>query len=423
MRLTSSSDEARGTPSEQGRLSVRATEFRTIALLAGVYIIDYIDRVMIAVALPLIGAEFGLNRTEQGLIVSAFAIAYLVSQLPSGLLADRVGARPLLLISLVAWSVFTAATGLAPGLVVLLVLRVLFGIAQALFPPASFKAIAERTRRTARSRATGMLLASNFAGAGLGPLIVSPLVVAAGWRHTFWIVAVGGLIIGFALWKLLPAPLPREVAEPEEQQTADTSTVPLSHVLRNGLVVRCTLMFACFNMLSYGMMTWVPSYLVDAKGMSMVAAGVSAAIPQLITAVAVVIGGWLMSRWFDQKPQLLVVPAVTIAAVLLIPMLLAEATTTFTVLQSLAMFSAGLAIIGIVGLPMRVLPRDLVGSAMGLVNTGGQFAGVVAPLVMGWLADRFGFGSAFGFLAATTLTAALISLTTRVQHGQLGKSV
>src|SRR5690606_23764449 len=95
--------------------TVRRTGRRTIALLVGVYIIDYIDRVMIAIALPLIGAEFGLTRTEQGLVVSAFAIAYMVSQLPGGVLADRMGARPLLVVSLVAWSVFTAATGLATG--------------------------------------------------------------------------------------------------------------------------------------------------------------------------------------------------------------------------------------------------------------------------------------------------------------------
>ncbi|WP_020659424.1 MFS transporter [Amycolatopsis benzoatilytica] len=390
---------------------VRRTERTTLTLLVGVFIIDYIDRVMIAVALPLIGAEFGLNKTTQGLVVSAFAIAYLIGQMPGGLLADRVGARPLLVISLVAWSVFTAATGFAPALVVLLVLRAAFGFAQALFPGAAFKALAERTTQEGRSRGAGLLLASNSVGAGLGPLLVAPLVVAAGWRHTFWIVAAAGLVVGLLLWRLLPPPLPRELTEPDARVTP--VKVPVSKVLRNKLVVRCALMFACFNMLAYGMITWVPSYLVEAKGMSLVSAGISAAIPQLVSAAAVLLGGWLMSKYFDQRPRLLVVPALVVSAAVLVAMLLAESATLFTVLQTVAMFISGLASIGIVGLPLRVLPRDLVGTGMGLVNSGGQLAGVLAPLVMGWLADQFGFAAAFGFLAVSTLAAALISLSTR----------
>ncbi|SFJ64239.1 Sugar phosphate permease [Amycolatopsis sacchari] len=395
--------------------TVRRTGRTTVALLAGVYIIDYIDRVMIAIALPLIGAEFGLSHTGQGLVVSAFAIAYLLGQLPGGLLADRAGARPLLVISLLAWSVFTAATGLAPGLVVLLVLRALFGLAQALFPAASFKALAERTTREARSGAAGLILASNNVGAGLGPLVVAPLVVLAGWRHTFWIVAAAGLVVGLALWKLLPPPLPRELTEPDD---APAASVGVSVALRDGLVLRCALMFACYNMLNYGMITWVPSYLVEAKGMSLVSAGVSSAIPLLVNAVGVIVGGWLMSRWFDRSARRLVVPALVVSAVLLVLMLRAGSTTAFTTLQTLAMFVNGLAAIGIVGLPLRVLPRAVVGSGMGAVNTGGQLAGVLAPLVMGWLADRFGFGAAFGFLAATTLAAALISLVTRQRQAR-----
>ncbi|WP_337821537.1 MFS transporter [Amycolatopsis sp. A1MSW2902] len=396
---------------------VRRTERTTLALLVGVFIIDYIDRVMIAVALPLIGAEFGLSKTTQGLVVSAFAIAYLVGQMPGGLLADRVGARPLLVISLVAWSVFTAATGFAPGLVVLLVLRAAFGFAQALFPGAAFKALAERTTQEGRSRGAGLLLASNSVGAGLGPLLVAPLVVAAGWRHTFWIVAVAGLIVGLALWRLLPPPLPRELTEPEARVAP--VKVPVSQVLRNRLVIRCAAMFACFNMLAYGMITWVPSYLVETKGLSLVAAGISAAIPQLVSAAAVLIGG----RYFDRRPRWLVVPALVAAAGVLVAMLLSDSATGFTVLQTVAMFISGLASIGIVGLPLRVLPRDLVGAGMGLVNTGGQLAGVLAPLVMGWLADRFGFAAAFGFLAVSTLAAAAISLTTRSTKLSLGAPV
>ncbi|GAA5117869.1 MFS transporter [Pseudonocardia adelaidensis] len=399
--------------------AVLRTSTITIALLMGVYVIDYIDRVMIGVALPFLGADLGLDKTQQGLVVSAFAIAYMVFQVPGGLLADRFGARPLLVTSLVAWSVFTAATGLAGGLVALLAVRALFGVAQALFPGASFKALAERTPPGIRNRSAGLMLASNSLGAGIAPLLVAPIIVAIGWRHAFWVVALGGVVLGLLMWRLLPPPLPREVTELDAAAAGAAPRVGPGQVLRSGAVWRYAALFACFNMLNYGMITWVPSYLYEARGLSLVAAGLSSAVPLLITAVSAVVGGWLMSRWFDDRARLLVVPVLAVSAVLLVLMLRAESTTAFTVFQSLAMAFSGLATIGILGMPIRALPRELIGSGMGLVNTGGQVAGVLAPLVMGWLAEEFDFGAAFGFLVATTVAAALIALVTSSRPADL----
>ncbi|GAA0896612.1 MFS transporter [Pseudonocardia zijingensis] len=400
--------------------TVRRTSVLTIALLMGVYVIDYIDRVMIAVALPFLGADLDLDKTQQGLVVSAFAIAYMVFQVPGGLLADRFGARPLLVVSLVAWSVFTAATGLVGGLVALLAVRCLFGVAQALFPGASFKALAERTTPRTRNRSAGLMLASNFLGAGLAPLIVAPIIVAIGWRHSFWVVALGGVVLGLLMWRLLPRPLPREATELDAAaDPAPAAQAGAARVLRSPLVWRYALLFACFNMLNYGMITWVPSYLLETRGLSLVAAGLSSAVPMLITAASAVVGGWLMSRWFDDRARLLVVPVLAVSAVLLVLMLQAETTLGFTVYQSLAMAFSGLASMGILGMPIRALPRELIGSGMGLVNTGGQMAGVLAPLVMGWLADRFDFAAAFGFLVATTVAAALIALVTSSRPADL----
>lgn len=400
--------------------AVRRTSTVTIALLMGVYVIDYIDRVMIGVALPFLGGDLGIDKTQQGLVVSAFAIAYMVFQVPGGLLADRFGARPLLVVSLVAWSVFTAATGFVGGLVALLAVRALFGVAQALFPGASFKALAERTTPQTRNRSAGLMLASNFLGAGIAPLLVAPIIVAIGWRHAFWVVALGGVVVGLLMWLCLPRPLPREVTELDGAgPAAAAAQAGAGRVLRTGIVWRYAALFACFNMLNYGMITWVPSYLYEARGLSLVAAGLSSAVPLLITAVSAVVGGWLMSRWFDDRARLLVVPVLAVSAVLLVLMLMAESATAFTVYQSLAMAFSGLATMGILGMPIRALPREMIGSGMGLVNTGGQLAGVLAPLVMGWLAQEFDFGAAFAFLVASTVAAALLALFTSSRPADL----
>lgn len=379
-------------------------------MLAGVYVIDYIDRVAISVALPFIGSDLQIDKTQQGLIISAFAIAYMLFQIPGGIFADRYGSRPLLVLSLLAWSVFTALTGIVGGLIALLLVRALFGIAQALFPAASFKALAERTTPQARNRSAGFMLASNMLGAGVGTLVMAPFIAWAGWRHSFLFIAISGAVIGVIMWRFLPKPLPRHITDGVNSRIE--KTVGWKQVSTNSVVWRYALLFCCFNMLGYGMITWVPSYLLEARGLTLMAAGFSSALPLLVNTVAVIVGGWLMGRYFEERAKWLVVPVLISAAVLLVLMLQTTSATAFTFLQAGAMASSGLAMMGILGMPLRALPRECVGSGMGIVNTGGQFAGVIAPLVMGILAQHFGYTAAFGFLASATLAAAAIAIFT-----------
>nr|WP_250885133.1 MFS transporter [Rhodococcus erythropolis] len=133
--------------------SIRRTTTVTVGLLSTIWLIDMVDRVMIGLALPMIGDEFSLSSTQLGGVVSVFAIFYMLGQVPGGMLADRFGPRPLLIVALILWSVFTALTGFAWGLISLMVMRAMFGISQGLFPAASFKALADgRVRKPERPR-------------------------------------------------------------------------------------------------------------------------------------------------------------------------------------------------------------------------------------------------------------------------------
>ncbi|NMH98432.1 MFS transporter [Pseudonocardia acidicola] len=395
---------------------VRRTSVVTVGLLMGIYVIDYIDRVMIAMALPFIGAEFALGKTEQGWLITIFSLVYLVFQIPGGYLADRFGSRRLLLASLLSWSVFTALSGVVRGFVALLVVRALFGIGQALFPGASFKAISERTTPDRRATATGLMLSSNFLGAGLGPLVVAPVLMVFGWRHTFWIVALGGVLIAVLLWTLLPRPLPRRLTVDEadgpdtEAGPAPSGAASLRAVLRTGAVWKFAALFCATNMLSYGMITWIPSYLLEERGISLVQTGVLAAIPFLVMSVCVFLGGWLFDRYFSQRARVFAIPVLAAAAVMLVLMLRAGTTAEFTLYQTLAMGIAGLSFMCVLGMPIRALPTAVVASGMGVVNVGGQLAGVLAPVVMGFLVDRFSYTAAFGFLIVSTVAAALIAI-------------
>ncbi|MFD1541368.1 MFS transporter [Nonomuraea guangzhouensis] len=388
-------------------VDVRKTAVLTAGLLMGVWVVDYVDRVMIAVALPFIGADFELTKTEQGSLVTVFALVYLLCQIPGGLLADRFGSRRLLVVSLALWSVFTALTGVAWGLVALLVIRALFGVGQGLFPGASFKALSERTTPARRATAAGAMLAASQLGAGLAPLVVAPLLLAFGWRQTFWVTAAAGVAIGLLLWALLPAPLPAglngsgDLARPAP---------PLRSVLRAPSVWKFAALFCATNMLGYGMITWVPSYLLEARGISLLQTGLYAAIPGLVMTVTVILGGWLFDRYFHDRARLYVIPLLLCTAVLLVLMLRAETAAGFTLFQTLAMAVGGLSMMGILGMPVRALPPEVIGSGMGVVNVGGQVAGVIAPVLMGWLVDHYSYTAAFGLLIGTTVLGALIAV-------------
>ncbi|NUR92794.1 MAG: MFS transporter [Nonomuraea sp.] len=395
-----------GTATSITPAQVRRTATVTVGLLMGVWVIDYVDRVMMAVALPFIGEEFALTKTEQGWLITTFSLVYLLCQIPGGLLADRFGSRRLLVISLGLWSVFTALTGLAWGLGVLLVIRALFGVGQGLFPGASFKAIAERTTPERRATAAGAMLASNQLGAGIAPLVVAPLLLAVGWRHTFWVTAAAGVLVGLLLWALLPKPLPVELAQPVRESSPDPQ---LSRVLRAPSVWKFAALFCAVNMLGYGMITWVPSYLLEARGISLMKTGLFSAVPSLVMTVTTIAGGYVFDRWFSHRARLYVIPLLLCTAVLLVLMLMAETAGGFTLFQTLAMAVAGLSTMGVLGMPVRALPPAVIGSGMGVVNVGGQVAGVLAPVLMGWLVDHFSYTYAFGLLIVTTVLGALIA--------------
>ncbi|MFE0019675.1 MFS transporter [Amycolatopsis sp. NPDC059021] len=404
------------------RSRIRRTATLTMIILLLAWSIDYVDRFAIGMALPSIGAEFGLSKTLQGLLVTTFAVVYLACQVPAGFLADRFGSRKPMLVTLVLWSGFTALTGLAGTFGVLLAMRALFGISQGCFPAASFKAVAERTTPDRRATVTGVMLASSGVGPGLAPLIVAPLIAAVGWRHTFLWLALGGVLIGVLLWSLLPKPLPARLNA--TVGNAPPVSASRREVLRSPQLWKFAVLFCSMNMLAYGLITWVPSYLLEARHVSMAQTGLLSAIPMLVTVVTTILGGWLFDRFFAQRARWFLASITLGTAVLLGLMTAAGTTAEFTVYETLAIGLSGLSTMCIFGLPLRILPPALTGTGMSVLNFGGQVAGASAPLLMGWLADTFSYTAAFGLLIFTTALAAIFAfwVPQRPEQFRLGRA-
>jgi sugar phosphate permease len=390
------------------RAVARATR-TSVLLLFLAWVIDYIDRLVITLALPSIGDEFGIDKTEQGLVLTAFFLTYAAFQVPGGLLADRWGAKATMLVALVAWSVFTGLTGVAWNFAVLVAIRALFGMTEGIFPPASMKAISERTLPQDRMTANGLMLASNPLGAALAPLVAAPALIAVGWRASFMIVAAAGVLMAAAMWAWLPKPVVATVErEPEQPQTP---RVTPRQLMRNPTLWHFALIFCGFDIVSWGLVSWAPSYLLDERGIDMAKAGVLSSIPWFVAAAVTVLGGFAFDKRFNDRPRRVIVPSMLVTAVFLWFMIQATTAGGFVLFESLGMAAMWLSFMPIFGLPLRMLPADIAGVGSSLVNFGGQLAGAISPFVMGWLAEHVSFAAAFGFLLVGCLLAVVAAAT------------
>ncbi|MEU8517452.1 MFS transporter [Kitasatospora sp. NPDC048722] len=391
-------------PRRERRERLDRTARITVALLFGAWLVDYVDRLVINLALPSIGREFALDRAEQGLAVSVFFLAYALCQIPGGLLADRFGAKRTAGWALLVWSVFTALTGLAASFVLLLVVRFLFGAAEGIFPAAAMKAVSERTTPGQRMSANGLVSSSNALAAVVAPALGAPLIVAFGWRSTFFSIAAVGVLVYAALRLWLPGPT--QAAPHTRPGTGGVRTL-----LGSGVMWRFAAMFFGYDLIVWGLNTWVPTYLNDERGLSLTGAGAAALVPAVVSALAAVAGGRLADR-LGGRHGLVVAPAMAVTSVGVLLMTSVHSPAAFVGWLTLAAAGAGLSFMPIFAVPMRSLPAELAGAGSGMIIFGGQLAGVVAPVVMGALADAVSFRAAFAFLVVGATLAAVLSLTT-----------
>ncbi|UOF89298.1 MFS transporter [Fodinisporobacter ferrooxydans] len=389
----------------------------TVTLLFFAWLIDYIDRLVITMALPSIGKQYHLNPVELGAIISAFFFAYAIFQIPGGLIADRFGSKRTMAFALVAWSAFTALTGAVTNYVSLLVVRFLFGIFEGIFPAATYKAIAERTIRKNRMTAQGAMMASNPLGVAIAPLIAAPLIVSVGWKGAFIWVAGFGVIMAVILWFALPRKLSVENQEKEPEFTSaqlenEVSGVNarISQLLKSGVMWKLFLMFCGLDIVQWGINAWMPTYLLEIRHINMVHTGILASIPNFASMISVFLGGWIYDRYFYNRQRWIIIPCMLIAAVFLIFMLSATGLSEFVVYETIAIFFLNACFMPIFGMPMRMLSPEIVGLGSAMVNFGGQFGGVLSPMIMGALVSASSFQAAFWFLVFGALLAAASSL-------------
>jgi MFS family permease len=362
----------------------------TAVLLFIAWAVDYIDRQVINLALPSIGETFGLSHAERGLILSSFFLAYALTQIPAGLVAARFGGVRVVCVALVLWSVFTGLTAAAWSFTALVVFRCLFGVAQGLFPAAAIDTLSRRSLPAQRLTANGWIQSSNAVGGLLAAVLGGLLLARWDWRVMFAAVSVLGLLVVVAIRRRLPGPLPAERTGPPLRHTKGAAAA----LLRSPAVWGFAVMFLAYDIVVWGLNSWSASFLMEERGLDVADAGLVSLGPTLLAAVAAVVGGRLSDR-FEGRPRRIVVPAMCVAAGLLVLLPLTTTLVQFVAVGTLVSGAVGLCYMPCFSVPLRSLPPGLTGAASGIILFGGQLSGIIVPTLFGHIVDAFSYRTAF----------------------------
>jgi len=272
-----------------------------LSLLAGIL---YLDRICISKAIPEMQKEIKtLSDLQVTFVAMAFTLAYGIFEIPTGRWGDTIGARRILTRISLCWSLFTALTGACTGLWSLLVVRFLFGAGEAGGYPNSARVLSRWIPDHERGRAQGIMLTAGQMGGVIAPTIAAYLIEFVGWRWTFVVFGLVGVVWAGAFWLWFrddPAEHPAVnaaelnlIRRSTRPKPAHHEPIPWSLVVVNPSIwlLGGIITLSAFN--SYFYFTWYPKYLQEARGMQNVGAGWLTSLVLGGSAIGTLGGGWV----------------------------------------------------------------------------------------------------------------------------------
>ncbi|GIG70570.1 MFS transporter [Phytomonospora endophytica] len=371
--------------------------------------INYLDRSSISVALPFMGEDIHLDKTQQGLILAAFFWSYDFCQLAAGWYVDKVGARRSFTIAAVWWSIFTMITAAVHSFWTLIGARLLLGAGESPAPATSAKVTATWFPQRERGLATGIWDSGSRVGAVIAIPIVTLIIHFAGWRTTFIIIGILGLAWAVGWWKAYRDPDKHRRVNAEElayireggariaaDDDAEAAKLPWRRLFRYRTVLGMMFGFFCLNSVIYFFITFFPTYLVEERDFSLLKLGFFGMIPGICAVLSGWLGGWLADRAIrrgvpvTRVRKTIIVAGMAGGSVIILAVIVPQAWMALALL-SLAYASLTFAGTGIWALPADVAPSSAhVASIGGIQNFASNFAGILTPIMVGYLADETG---------------------------------
>lgn len=439
------------------------SKFRWVitTLIFLVYTIAAADRANIGVVLPFIRNDFHMSNTEAGALASLFLLAYAIAQIPSGFLYSKFGVRKIFSLSMILTSLATGLVGFSTSILGLKVSRFILGLAEGPLPIG----ITSTINRWFPSREKGIVTAIFLSAAKFGPVLVPPICALIlyyySWHYVFYFFAIPGIFLS-VIWYLLVPNTPREsrfcsekelalieekepvVATNDAQTISEKATAPARNFTSLDKVIRArkvTLIdtpkgiFRSWNILGSTLgyffmmgivnvlLAWIPTYLMNEKGFSIVKMGMLASAPWVGAVIGNIIGGWCSDRILDKRRKPLMMLSAIATVIMMV--ILINAPDNAMILGPLLLLTGILFNLGFSAYmvyPMALTTKEVFPVAGALINTGGQLGGAVCPLVAGFLLDHYTWGHVFGFMALGSFLCLLVlfTITEPLTEKQLG---
>jgi len=387
-----------------GIATASAVRWRIFAIIFVLVVINLIDRVTLSIAMPTISKEFSLEPAIQGLVLSAFFWSYALLQIPGGWLIDRFGPRALITGATLGWGFFQAIAGLATGGGTLLISRVGLGAAEAPLFPAGAKL--NSLWLSPRERGRGAVLVDSGAplGAAFGGVIIAWLILSLGsWRSAFVVAGGATMALGaLAWWYVRDDPANHAGVNAAELAVIKASSAPVQAASKRAapsissrsylaiLVGRMS-----WAMINFGLLTWGPSYLAQARGFDLKQMGGATFIMFLGGMFGSLASGFLVDKLQDRGMPRAVVYKSALGVTGLGVML------AFLALPQVADRIAAVALLSVTlfllyfgslywSLPAILAPKDKVGVVGGVMNFAGSSSGIAVPIITGLLLQATG---------------------------------
>ena len=374
-----------------------------VALMGVAVFINYVDRGNLATAAPLIKDELHLSATQIGVAIAAFSWSYTPSMLLAGWLAERINPYRTLALGLLVWSLATAATGLAGGFAGLIVLRLVLGVGESATFPAASALIARHLPPHALGRANGMVGLGLSLGPAFGTFAGGLFIAALGWRQVF---LAFGLISLLWLWPWLART--RRLSTARDGAALEMGPSYLA-VMRHREAWGAALGHFSANYLFFFVLSWMPLYLVKARGYSVSHMAELGGAIYLAYAASNAACGWLTDRWIaagGDPNRVRKTAAVACHIVAPAGLIICALGDTPTAVAGLFVTAIGTAFntAGIFAIGQTLAGPRAAGKWVGFQNAIGNVAGMIGPIITGLVVDATG-GFFWAFIIAAGVGA------------------
>jgi predicted MFS family arabinose efflux permease len=393
-------------------------EWKALLILSLAFGLVGLDRFILPPLFPTMMKDLSLNYQNLGTLVGALGVAWGAAAILLGSISDRIGRRLVLVPAVVAFSLLSALSGVATGLVSLLLIRALMGVAEGPIASTGVAVAVEASHPTRRGMNNGIFQCTiALFGLGFGPILATQLLLVTSWRHVFMIVGIPGLIVAVIMAFII-----REPATVGSKSQAETPRrAPLSTVFAHRNVPLSMLALLCAMAGIFVVSAMVPNYLTDylkltnsQMGFVTSAIGFGGALGQF--------GLLTLSDFIGRRTATLLSFVVAACFLWLFIHTGANPPVLFVMLSLAAMFNFGALAILAGPIPAEAAPLGLIASVAGLVIGAGEiFGGGIAPQVAGAIAQRFGLQYTLNFALGGQLLGLAISVLLRETAPRLAR--